>query len=216
MSLNFHVIQVTPFAQNSSVLWCEASRCAAVVDPGGDVELIVDWVMRQHLTVDKLLLTHGHIDHAGGATLLSGQLGVPIEGPHRADSFWLEQLPQQSSMFGFPRSEALTPDRWLEEGDIVSVGEELLNVIHCPGHTPGHVVFHSHAAGLLIVGDVLFKGSIGRTDFPMSNRQQLIDAIQYKLFALPDDTAVLPGHGSLTTIGEEKRLNPYLAKHCYR
>lgn len=216
MSLHFHVIPVTPFAQNCSILWCDASGRAAVVDAGGDIERIVDWISRQNLTVEKLLLTHGHIDHAGGAARLAEQLGVKIEGPQRAESFWLDQLPQQGHMFGFPRSEALTPDRWLEEGDTVSVGEETLNVIHCPGHTPGHVVFHSAGARLLIAGDVLFQGSIGRTDFPMGNHQQLIDAIQQKLFLLPDDTTVVPGHGPLTTIGEEKRSNPYVANPRYR
>ncbi|OHX13412.1 MBL fold metallo-hydrolase [Chromobacterium sphagni] len=216
MSLKYHVIPVTPFAQNCSVLWCSVSRQAAVIDAGGDIERIRAWVDSQGLTVQKLLLTHGHIDHAGGAARLAEQLGVKIEGPERSESFWLDQLPTQGKMFGFPRSEPLTPDRWLEEGDTVTVGEETLQVIHCPGHTPGHVVFYSAAAGLLVAGDVLFQGSIGRTDFPMGNHQQLVDAIQQKLFMLPDATTVLPGHGPLTTIGAEKRGNPYVANPRYR
>ena len=216
MALKHYVIPVTPFAQNCSVLWCSASRQAAVVDAGGDIGRIRAWIDSQGLTVEKLLLTHGHIDHAGGAAKLAEELGVEIEGPQRAESFWLDQLPTQGGMFGFPRSEPLTPDRWLEEGDTVTVGEETLQVIHCPGHTPGHVVFYSPAASLLVAGDVLFQGSIGRTDFPMGNHQQLIDAIQQKLFILPDDTTVIPGHGPFTTIGVEKRSNPYAADPRYR
>nr|WP_199064118.1 MBL fold metallo-hydrolase [Chromobacterium sp. ASV5] len=216
MSLKYHILPVTPFAQNCSVLWCDQSGEAAVVDAGGDIDAIRAWLAGQNLVVAKLLLTHGHIDHAGGAARLAEALGAPIEGPERSESFWLDQLPSQGQMFGFPRSEPLTPDRWLNEGDTVSIGRETLNVIHCPGHTPGHVVFHSPAARLLVAGDVLFQGSIGRTDFPMGNHQQLIDAIQQKLFLLPDDTVVIPGHGPLTTIGEEKRSNPYVANPRYR
>ncbi|OWY41058.1 hypothetical protein CEK28_01965 [Xenophilus sp. AP218F] len=216
MSLKYHILPVTPFAQNCSVLWCDQSGEAAVVDAGGDIDAIRAWLAGQNLVVAKLLLTHGHIDHAGGAARLAEALGAPIEGPERTESFWLDQLPSQGQMFGFPRSEPLTPDRWLNEGDTVSIGRETLNVIHCPGHTPGHVVFHSPAARLLVAGDVLFQGSIGRTDFPMGNHQQLIDAIQQKLFLLPDDTVVIPGHGPLTTIGEEKRSNPYVANPRYR
>ncbi|MDN0081231.1 MBL fold metallo-hydrolase [Crenobacter sp. SG2305] len=216
MSLHYHLIPVTPFAQNCSVLWCDVTHRAAVVDAGGDIARIKAWVDAHGLSVEKLLLTHGHIDHAGGAAALAADLGVPIEGPQSAESFWLDQLPSQGQMFGFPRSEPLTPDRWLEEGDTVSVGDETLSVIHCPGHTPGHVVFYSAAAKLLVAGDVLFQGSIGRTDFPMGNHQQLLDAIRQKLFLLPDDTTVIPGHGPLTTIGAEKRHNPFVADPRYR
>jgi len=216
MSLHYHLIPVTPFAQNCSVLWCDVTRRAAVIDAGGDIARIKGWVEAQGLTIEKLLLTHGHIDHAGGAATLAAELGVQIEGPQLAESFWLDQLPSQGQMFGFPRSEPLTPDRWLEEGDTVSVGNETLAVIHCPGHTPGHVVFYSESAKLLVAGDVLFQGSIGRTDFPMGNHQQLIDAIQQKLFLLPDDITVIPGHGPLTTIGAEKRHNPFVADPRYR
>ncbi|KJV30014.1 hypothetical protein VI06_09460 [Aquitalea magnusonii] len=216
MSLQYHLIPVTPFAQNCSVLWCDVTREAAIVDAGGDIDRIRAWVAQQGLTVTKLLLTHGHIDHAGGAGELAAQLSVQIEGPEQSESFWLDQLPNQGRMFGFPSSPALTPERWLNEGDTVSIGQETLQVIHCPGHTPGHVVFYSAAAGVLVAGDVLFQGSIGRTDFPMGNHQQLIDAIQQKLFLLPDDTVVIPGHGPLTTIGDEKRHNPFVADARFR
>ena len=211
MALQFEVIPVTPFEQNATLLWCDVTLRAAVVDAGGDLPRIHARIAAHGLTVDKLLLTHGHIDHAGGAAELAAELGVAIEGPHQAESFWLDQLPQQGKMFGFAPSAPLTPARWLAEGDRVSIGEEMLEVIHCPGHTPGHVVFYSASAGLLIAGDVLFAGSIGRTDFPMGNHQQLISAIRDKLFKLPGDTVVLPGHGPLTTLGDEKRHNPFVA-----
>lgn len=215
MALQLQVIPVTPFQQNCSLIWCDVSRKAAVVDAGGDVGRIVAAVEAKGLTVEKLLLTHGHIDHAGAARVLADQLGVAIEGPQKAEAFWLDQLPSQGTMFGFPRAEPLTPERWLEEGDQVIVGEEVLDVLHCPGHTPGHVVFVSRAANLCIVGDVLFQGSIGRTDFPMGNHEQLIDAIRSKLFALPEDMKVVPGHGPFTTIGAERRHNPFVADRRY-
>ncbi|KZE24986.1 MBL fold metallo-hydrolase [Crenobacter luteus] len=216
MALRYQIVPVTPFQQNCSILWCDVTRRAAVVDAGGDIARIEAAVARLGVSVEKLLLTHGHIDHAGGAAALAAQLGVPIEGPQKAESFWLDQLPQQGSMFGFPPSPALTPDRWLEDGDTVAVGDETLRVIHCPGHTPGHVVFYSESAGLLVAGDVLFAGSIGRTDFPMSRHEDLIDAIRNKLFKLPDDTEVIPGHGPNTTIGTERASNPFVADARYR
>jgi hydroxyacylglutathione hydrolase len=216
MALHYQIIPVTPFAQNCTVLWCDASKRAAIIDAGGDPERIMDFVRSQNLSVEKLLLTHGHIDHAGGAEALAKQLGVEIEGPQQEDAFWLDQLPEQGKSFGFAHSDPLTPQRWLAEGDHVSVGEEQLTVIHCPGHTPGHVVFYSQNAGLLIAGDVLFQGSIGRTDFPRGNHRDLIDAIHNKLFILPDETTVVPGHGGLTTLGEEKRSNPFVMLANYR
>ncbi|MEQ6291204.1 MBL fold metallo-hydrolase [Vogesella sp. GCM10023246] len=215
MALQLHVIPVTPFQQNCSVLWCDVSNEAAVVDAGGDIARIRAFVEAKGLKVTKLLLTHGHIDHAGGARALADALAVQIEGPQKAESFWLDQLPQQGQMFGFAPSPALTPERWLEEGDTVSIGNEVLEVLHCPGHTPGHVVFVSRAANLCVVGDVLFQGSIGRTDFPMGNHEQLIDAIRSKLFVLPDDMTVVPGHGPFTTIGDERRSNPFVADRRY-
>lgn len=216
MALKYHVIPVTPFAQNCSVLWCDQTRRAAVVDAGGDLDRIRAFLASETLSVEKLLLTHGHIDHAGGAAALAEALGVAIEGPQQADSFWLEQLPQQSQAFGFPASDMLSPQRWLVDGDTVTVGQEVLRVIHCPGHTPGHVVFYSESAGLLIAGDVLFQGSIGRTDFPRGNHQDLLDSIHNKLFTLPDDTTVIPGHGPFTTLGDEKRSNPFVMNAIYR
>jgi hydroxyacylglutathione hydrolase len=216
MALNYHVIPVTPFAQNCSVLWCDDTRRAAVVDAGGDLDRIGDFLQAENLTVEKLLLTHGHIDHAGAAAALAEALGVKIEGPQQADAFWLEQLPQQGQTFGFPPSAALTPARWLNDGDTVTIGNETLRVIHCPGHTPGHVVFYSESAHLLIAGDVLFQGSIGRTDFPRGNHQDLLDSIHNKLFALPDDVTVIPGHGPFTTLGDEKRTNPFVMNANYR
>jgi hydroxyacylglutathione hydrolase len=216
MALHYQIIPVTPFAQNCTVLWCDVSRQAAVIDAGGDLARIIDFVDTQKLRVEKLLLTHGHIDHAGGAAALAQRLGVAIEGPQQEDAFWLDQLPQQGKNFGFAHSDPLTPQRWLVQDDTVTVGQETLRVIHCPGHTPGHVVFYSEAASLLIAGDVLFQGSIGRTDFPRGNHRQLIDAIHNKLFVLPDDTIVLPGHGPLTTLGDEKHSNPFVMLPDYR
>lgn len=215
MSLQLQVVPVTPFQQNCSVIWCDVTLRAAVVDAGGDIARIRAVLEAKGLTVEKLLLTHGHIDHAGAARALADQLAVPIEGPQRAERFWLDQLPDQGRRFGFAHSEPLTPERWLEEGDTVTVGNEVLEVLHCPGHTPGHVVFVSRAANLCIVGDVLFQGSIGRTDFPMGNHEQLIDAIRSKLFALPESMVVVPGHGPFTTIGEERRSNPFVADRRY-
>lgn len=216
MSLLYHVIPVTPFAQNATILWCSDTCQAAIVDAGGDIDELSQWISQQGLTLEKLLLTHGHIDHAGGAAELAQAHAVQIEGPQQAERFWLDQLPEQGKMFGFPPSPPLTPDRWLQDGDTVTVGRETLQVLHCPGHTPGHVVFYSPTAKLLIAGDVLFQRSIGRTDFPMGNHQQLLDAIKTKLFVLPEDTVVLPGHGPLTTIGDEKRYNPFVQDARFR
>ena len=211
MALAHHVLTVTAFSQNCSVLWCTATQRAAVVDPGGDVEEIVAFLADHQLRLDKVLLTHGHIDHAGGAAQLAGQFNAPIEGPQPADKFWLDKLPEQAQMFHFPhKCDPLTPQRWLEEGETVQIGNETMSVLHCPGHTPGHIVFYSAAAGLLVAGDVLFYRSIGRADFPQSNPQHLLDAIRQKLYTLPDDTLVLPGHGRTTTIGDEKRHNPFV------
>lgn len=210
MALQYHLIPVTPFAQNCSILWCDVSNEAAIVDAGGEHERLEAWVKQQGLEVKKLLLTHGHIDHAGAAAALAQRLNVCIEGPEASERFWLDALPQQSQMFGFPLCAPLTPTRWLKEGDTVSVGNETLTVLHCPGHTPGHIVFYSEAARLLIAGDVLFHRSIGRTDFPRGDHQQLIDSIRNKLFVLPDETTVLPGHGPTTSIGDERRFNPFV------
>ncbi|OIQ97706.1 putative metallo-hydrolase [mine drainage metagenome] len=208
--MKFRVIPVTPFQQNCSLLWCDETGEAAVVDPGGDLPLIVDTARQLQVRIVKILLTHGHIDHAGGTATLAAQLGVPVEGPQEEERFWIDQLPQQGKMFGFPRVEAFTPDRWLNDGDQVSFGHVSLEVRHCPGHTPGHVVFYNAETKLAIVGDVLFQGSIGRTDFPRGDHDTLIRSIRDKLWPLGDDVAFIPGHGPMSTFGAERRSNPYV------
>lgn len=205
------VIPVTPFEQNCSIVWCEATRKAAVVDPGGDLDEVRAFLASENLTLEKILLTHAHIDHAGGTAELAEAFGVPIEGPHPDEQFWIDLLPEQARKWGFPPTRSFTPDRWLRQGDHVRVGEVDLEVRHCPGHTPGHVVFFDPAARLAIVGDVLFKGSIGRTDFPRGNHEQLLRSIREQLFTLGDDVVFVPGHGPLSTIGEERRTNPFVA-----
>ena len=206
------VIPVTPFEQNCTLLWCESTGKAALIDPGGDVDLLLDTVERQDLRLEKLLLTHGHIDHVGGAPALAQRLSLPIYGPEASDAFWLDQLPEQSRMFGFPDIEAFHPDHWLRQGDTLPVGEIKLEVLHCPGHTPGHVVFFQREARLAFVGDVLFRGIIGRTDFPRGNHHELLAGIRHKLFPLGDDVAFVPGHGPMSTFGDERRNNPFVGE----
>lgn len=213
MSLSVAIIPVTAFAQNCSILMCNKSKKAAVVDPGGDLERIIEQLQRMGATAEKILLTHAHIDHAGGTAALARQLNVPIEGPQEGDLFWIQGLPNQSAMFGFPPAEVFTPDRWLHDNDTVTVGEVTLQVIHTPGHTPGHVVFYSPENKLALVGDVLFQGSIGRTDFPQGNHEQLVHSIRAKLFPLGDDITFIPGHGPESTFGQERRTNPFVADH---
>ena len=202
---------MTAFAQNCSLLWCERTGRAAIVDPGGDVNLIDEAVSAAGVTPERILLTHGHMDHVGGTRELADRYDIPVEGPHREDAFWLDALPAQSKMFGFPHTDAFTPDRWLDEGDRVSVGEEEMSVLHCPGHTPGHVVFFHAGDQLAIVGDVLFQGSIGRTDFPRGDHRALLASIRDKLFPLGDDVAFIPGHGPMSTLGAERRNNPFVS-----
>ncbi len=210
-TLEYLILPVTPFAQNCSLLWDPATLQAAVVDPGGDIDEILGAARARDLRIEKLLLTHGHIDHVGGTAALAARLGVPVEGPQRGDAFWLDQLPQQCQMFGFPHTAPLAPDRWLEDGDTVTVGGLSLDVIHTPGHTPGHVCFIHKPSKLAVVGDVLFAGSIGRTDFPRGDHGALIGAIRDKLFPLGDDFDFIPGHGPMSTLGEERRNNPFVA-----
>lgn len=203
-------VPVTPFQQNCSVVWCGASGHGAVIDPGGDLDRIAARVKAEGIILDKVLLTHAHLDHAAGARLFADAFSIPIEGPEAQDEFWLASLPQQAARYGFPEAPAFTPDRWLVDGDTVSFGNETMQVLHCPGHTPGHVVFY-HASGVAFVGDVLFQGSIGRTDFPRGNHGQLIESIRSKLWPLGDDVTFVPGHGPESTFGFERRSNPFVA-----
>ena len=212
--IRYQIVPVTPFEQNCSILWCDKTQRAAVVDPGGNPERILKAVDTLEVKIERILLTHGHIDHAGGTAQLARQLAVAVEGPEREDAFWIDALPQQSKMFGFPQVEAFTPGRWLEDGDTVSVGQESLEVIHCPGHTPGHVVFFSRTARLAVVGDVLFAGSIGRTDFPRGNHAALVNSIRAKLWPLGNDVAFIPGHGPMSNFGEERESNPYVGDYA--
>ncbi|WLQ14234.1 MBL fold metallo-hydrolase [Hahella aquimaris] len=208
--MKYEIVPVTPFVQNCTVLWCEKTRQAAVVDPGGDLAKIEAVLARNGLTLEKVLLTHAHIDHAGGTAELADAHEIPIEGPEYEDKFWIDALPQQSMMFGFPTAKQFTPNRWLNDGDEVSVGEETLQVLHCPGHTPGHVIFYHQGARLALVGDVLFNGSIGRTDFPKGDHATLIRSIKTKLWPLGDDVSFIPGHGPMSTFGAERRTNPFV------
>jgi hydroxyacylglutathione hydrolase len=206
------LIPVTPFQQNCSIVVCEATRRAVVVDPGGEVERIIGEVEKQDVIVEKVLLTHGHLDHCGGAKALADHYGVGIEGPHVDDAFWIDQLPEQSKRFGFGHAQAFTPDRWLVEGDQVRFGNEVMEVYHCPGHTPGHVIFFSRNNRLALVGDVLFAGSIGRTDFPRGNHAELVRSVREKLWPLGDDVTFVPGHGPASTFGDERRTNPFVGE----
>jgi hydroxyacylglutathione hydrolase len=209
--LRYQTIPVTPFQQNCSLVWCDETKEAAVIDPGGDLPQITAAVARLGLDLKQILLTHAHIDHAGGTGTLARELKLPIVGPHPGDQFWIDGLAQQSKMFGFAPAEPFTPTRWLADGDTVSVGRSTLAVRHCPGHTPGHVVFHSAEARRAFVGDVLFAGSIGRTDFPGGDHDTLIASITQRLWPMGDDTVFIPGHGPESSFGRERRGNPYVA-----
>jgi hydroxyacylglutathione hydrolase len=204
------VIPVTPFQQNCTLLWCEATRRAVVIDPGGDLPDIERAIAEAKVTVDKIWLTHGHVDHVGGADELRAKLNVPIEGPHGSDQYLLDHVVDAALMFGIEGVANVTPDRWLEEGDRVEVGQLTFDILHCPGHSPGSVAFINAAQRLAIVGDVLFSGSIGRTDLPGGDHRQLLKSIRDKLLPLEDDVTVLSGHGPVTTIGRERATNPFI------
>ncbi len=206
------IIPVTPLQQNCSLIWCTATNKAAFVDPGGDLPKLRAALAQTGLTLEKILITHGHIDHCGEAGTLAKELGVPIEGPHEADRFWISRLDEDGRNYGV-NGAVFEPDRWLVHGDTVTVGDCTLDVIHCPGHTPGHVVFHHGPSNLAIVGDVLFKGSIGRTDFPMGNHADLIDAITTRLWPLGGDTLFVPGHGPTSTFAHERKTNSYVSDY---
>jgi len=209
------VVPVTPYQQNCSIVLCEETSRCAVIDPGGDVEKIYAAVEQLGATVDKVLLTHGHLDHCASAPIVASHYSVDIIGPHQADQFWIDQLPTQCKMAGFPTAHSFKP-RYLGDGDTVSVGNLQLSVLHCPGHTPGHIVFYEASNKLAWVGDVLFKGSIGRTDFPKSDHQSLIDSIKQKLWPLGEEVQFVPGHGPASTFGHEKQTNPFVADARYR
>lgn len=210
LPLRAAIVPVTPFEQNCSFLWCTKTMRGVLVDPGGDLPRLRQGIEKAGFTVEKILVTHGHMDHCGMAGVLARDLGVPIEGPHEGDRFWIEQLDTAGAQYGI-EGHVFEPDRWLEDGDQVTFGEVTLDVIHCPGHTPGHVVFHHPASHLAVVGDVLFAGSIGRTDFPRGNHEQLIASITQKLWPLGDDVTFIPGHGPVSTFGQERQTNPFVA-----
>jgi glyoxylase-like metal-dependent hydrolase (beta-lactamase superfamily II) len=204
------IVPVTPLQQNSTLIWCTATMRGAFTDPGGDLDRLKAEALQHGVTIVKLLITHGHIDHCGQAGTLAKELGVPIEGPHEADRFWISRLEDDGRSYGID-GRVFEPDRWLVDGDTVTVGDLTLDVYHCPGHTPGHVVFHHAPSKLAIVGDVIFQGSIGRTDFPMGNHQDLLDAITGKLWPLGGDTVFVPGHGQPSNFAHERRTNPFVS-----
>jgi len=203
------IVPVTPLQQNCTLLWCTETMKGAFVDPGGDLDRLKAAAEQSGSTIEKILLTHGHIDHCGSAGIFAAELGVPIEGPHKDDIFWISRLEEDGQRYGV-NGKPFEPDRWLEDGDTVTVGKLSFDVRHCPGHTPGHVVFHHPESKLALVGDVLFQGSIGRTDFPRGNHQQLLDAITQRLWPMGDDTRFVPGHGPMSTFGHERATNPFV------
>jgi len=206
------IIPVTPLQQNCCLIWCTETMRGAFTDPGGDLTLLKGAAAKQGVTIEKLLITHGHLDHCGQAGILAKELCVPIEGPHEDDRFWIAQLDTDGQRYGMD-ARTFEPDRWLVDGDTVTVGNLTLDVIHCPGHTPGHVVFYHAPSHFAVVGDVLFQGSIGRTDFPKGNHQQLIDSITQKLWPLGSETAFVPGHGPMSTFGHERKTNGYVSDY---
>lgn len=212
--LQFQVIPVTPFQQNCTLFWCDETKEAAVIDPGGDSELIINAISQQGLTLTKVLLTHAHIDHAGATKKISSHYNVEVEGPHQEDQFWIDLIPEQKERFGFTDAEHFETNRWLNQGDTVQFGNIELEVYFCPGHTPGHVVFVHQESKLAQVGDVLFKGSIGRTDFPRGDHATLIKSIRENLFPLGDDIRFIPGHGPMSTFGQERQTNPFVGDNA--
>lgn len=203
------IVPVTPLQQNCTLLWCTATMRGAFVDPGGDLPRLKAAASQNHVTIEKILLTHGHIDHCGSAGLLAEELAVPIEGPHQADIYWIERLAEDGAKYGIP-GRPFEPSRWLEDGDEVRLGDLAFSVRHCPGHTPGHVVFHHEQSRLALVGDVLFKGSIGRWDFPHGDQKALVRSITQRLWPMGDDVAFVPGHGPMSTFGHERATNPFV------
>jgi hydroxyacylglutathione hydrolase len=211
MPIGAMIAPVTPLQQNCTLVWCTKTKKAALIDPGGEAPRLLAAVKELGLTLDRIWVTHGHTDHAGAVQTIREETGVPVEGPHRDDQFWIDQIEASGRKYGIEGARAFTPDRWLENGDTVTLGETTWEVFHCPGHTPGHVVFFHRDTGFAQVGDVLFQGSIGRTDFPRGNHQDLIDAITQKLWPLGDNVQFVPGHGPMSTFGQERRTNPFVA-----
>ena len=205
------VAPVTPLQQNCTIVWCAKTLKAAVIDPGGEVPRLLAALKQHGLTLEKIWVTHGHLDHAGGTADLQEATGAPIEGPQREDAFWIDQMEASGRMYGVPEARPFTPDRWLENGDRLTLGETEFEVYHCPGHTPGHVVFFHREARFAQVGDVLFQGSIGRTDFPRGDHATLINSIRTQLWPLGNDVTFIPGHGPVSTFGEERESNPFVA-----
>lgn len=211
MSLQYQIVPVTSFSQNCSIVWCDETMKGIVIDPGGDEKQLAALIKELGVEVVSLALTHGHLDHVGGTTPLAQELQCQVIGPHKADNFWLQGLEGQSQMFGFPLTSAFEPNQWLDEGDTISFGNQVLNVYHTPGHTPGHVIFYSDTAKLAFVGDVLFSGGIGRTDFPQGSFDTLIKSIKEKLWVLGNEVTFVPGHGPTSTFGKERQTNPFVA-----
>ena len=211
MTLKALIIPVTPFVQNCSLVWCTDTNKAAVIDPGGDLDKIEHALQETGVELEKILITHGHLDHAGGTADLAERYKVPIIGPHKEDKFWIDQLDQQGRQMGIEAGRVFTPDQWLKNGDTATVGNITFDVLHCPGHTPGHVVFVHQPQKVAFVGDVLFKGSIGRTDFPRGDHATLIASITEKLWPLGDDIVFVSGHGETSTFGAERATNPFVS-----
>jgi glyoxylase-like metal-dependent hydrolase (beta-lactamase superfamily II) len=211
--LNHEIIPVTPFEQNCTLFWCSETKQAAIVDPGGDIEKIKSAINKHGLALEKVLITHAHIDHAGATDALASHYKVAIEGPHKEDQFWIDAVDEQKQLFGaaFSYAKKFTPSRFLDQGDTVSFGNIVIEVYFCPGHTPGHIVFFNRESKLAQVGDVLFSGSIGRTDFPRGDHGTLIHSIRNNLFPLGDDVRFIPGHGPMSTFGNERRNNPHVS-----
>ncbi len=208
--MRYEIIPVSPLQQNCSLVWNQGTKIGTLIDPGGNADYLIQTIDKHQITIDKILVTHPHVDHVGAVSELAQSLDVPIIGPHLDDQFWIDNLLVQSKMFNVPCSGKFTPQRWLQQGDHVSVGDLNFDVYHCPGHTPGHVVFVEHTHKIAFVGDVLFKGSIGRTDFPKGDHATLLASIKNNLWQLGDDYQFVPGHGPMSTIGEEKRSNPFV------
>ena len=212
--LQYKIIPVTPFQQNCTLFWCDETMEAAIVDPGGDFSLLVSEIEKAGVKLVKVLLTHAHIDHAGATNAVSTHFGVPIEGPHKEDQFWIDLIPEQKTRFGFADADIFEPNRWLDQGDTVHFGNEEMEVYFCPGHTPGHVIFFHRASKLAQVGDVIFSGSIGRTDFPRGDFETLYRSIRDNLFSLGNEVRFIPGHGPMSSFGQERKTNPFVGDNA--